>query len=104
MSENRTRQVFTNSGASYELQVVRGADHKLDDIHAVIQKAEGQTIAEKAIPFFWAGKTESLTILEKPDPFCGEDTGRRERCFQNLRPAAGRLSGGSYRQTQQLLF
>ena len=51
-SEERTRQVFTNSGASYELQVVRGADHKLDDIDAVIQKMEGQTIAEKATEFF----------------------------------------------------
>ena len=51
-SEERTRQVFTDSGASYELQVVRGADHKLDDIDAVIQKIEGQTIAEKATEFF----------------------------------------------------
>jgi poly(3-hydroxybutyrate) depolymerase len=51
-SEERTRQVFTNSGAWFELQVVRGADHKLDEINAAIQKAEGQAIAEKAAQFF----------------------------------------------------
>ena len=51
-SEAHTRQVFTDSGASYELQVVKGADHKLDHIDAAIQKTEGQTIAEKATQFF----------------------------------------------------
>jgi polyhydroxybutyrate depolymerase len=51
-SEDRSRQVFTNSGASYDLQVVKGADHKLDHIDAVIQQTEAQTIAEKAAKFF----------------------------------------------------
>lgn len=51
-SEDRSRQVFTASGASYTLQTVAGADHKLDDIQAVIQKTEGVTIAEKAVSFF----------------------------------------------------
>jgi hypothetical protein len=39
-----------------KLQVVRGADHKLDVIDAVIQKMEGQTIAEKATRFFELAK------------------------------------------------
>jgi polyhydroxybutyrate depolymerase len=55
-SEERTRQVFTGSGASYELQVVRGAGHKLDELDAVVRKSEGQTIAEKATEFFGLAK------------------------------------------------
>jgi hypothetical protein len=37
---------------SYTLQIVAGADHKRDDIQAVILKTEGATIAEKAASFF----------------------------------------------------
>jgi len=51
-SEARSRQVFTDSGASYTLQIVPGADHKLDHIDAVIQQTEGMSIAEKAARFF----------------------------------------------------
>jgi poly(3-hydroxybutyrate) depolymerase len=51
-SEKRTRQIFTGSGASYDLQVVAGADHQLDHIDTAIQQTEGQTIAEKAARFF----------------------------------------------------
>jgi poly(3-hydroxybutyrate) depolymerase len=51
-SEDRSRQVFTNSGASYTLQIVPGADHMLDHIQAVIVKTEGVTIAQKATAFF----------------------------------------------------
>jgi len=51
-SEERTRQTFTNAGASYNLQVVRGADHKLDHIEDAMQQAEGQSIAEKSARFF----------------------------------------------------
>jgi polyhydroxybutyrate depolymerase len=51
-SEAESRQVFTASGASYDLDIVRGADHYLDHIAAVIQRTEGQTIAEKAGAFF----------------------------------------------------
>jgi polyhydroxybutyrate depolymerase len=51
-SEAHARQVFTDSGASYTLQIVPGADHKLDDIDAVIQQTEGMSIAEKAARFF----------------------------------------------------
>jgi poly(3-hydroxybutyrate) depolymerase len=55
-SEDRTKSIFTSAGASYELQIVNGADHKLDDIAAVIEKNEGQTIAEKAAKFFGLAK------------------------------------------------
>jgi poly(3-hydroxybutyrate) depolymerase len=51
-SEAHTEKTFTSSGASYELQVVNGAPHKLDEIDAAIEKTEGQTIAEKAAKFF----------------------------------------------------
>jgi poly(3-hydroxybutyrate) depolymerase len=51
-SEDRTRQVYTNSGASYDLEIVKGADHRLDHVDAAIRQTEGQTIAEKAAKFF----------------------------------------------------
>jgi poly(3-hydroxybutyrate) depolymerase len=51
-SEVRTRQSFLTSGASYELLVVQGADHRLDHIEQAIQQADGQSIAEKAAKFF----------------------------------------------------
>lgn len=51
-SEERARQTFLSSGASYDLQVVKGADHRLDHIEQAIQQAEGQSIAEKAARFF----------------------------------------------------
>jgi polyhydroxybutyrate depolymerase len=51
-SEERSRQTFANSGATYELLLVPGAPHKLDDIDAILQRTEGQTIAEKAARFF----------------------------------------------------
>lgn len=51
-SEERTRRVFTSSGASYTLEVVTGADHTLDHIDAVIERSEGVSIAEKSARFF----------------------------------------------------
>lgn len=51
-SEEKSRAAFTSAGASYELDIVNGADHRLDDIQAVIEKTDGQTIAEKAAKFF----------------------------------------------------
>jgi polyhydroxybutyrate depolymerase len=51
-SEERTRQTFLSSGTSYVLLVVKGADHRLDHIEEAIQRAEGQSIAEKAAKFF----------------------------------------------------
>ncbi|MEO7692303.1 MAG: PHB depolymerase family esterase [Sphingomonas sp.] len=56
-SEARARQVMTDSGASYDLQIVPGADHMLDHLSAAIAKSEGVTIARKAAAFFGlAGK------------------------------------------------
>ncbi len=51
-SEDHSRAAFTASGATYELQIVPGADHALARIDAAIQAAEGQTIAHKAARFF----------------------------------------------------
>jgi len=51
-SEDRSRRVFEHSGATYTLQVVQGADHKLDNISAAILSIEGQTVAQKAAKFF----------------------------------------------------
>jgi poly(3-hydroxybutyrate) depolymerase len=51
-SEAEARQVFTNSGASYDLQIVLGADHKLDDIDRILRQTEGISIAQKATRFF----------------------------------------------------
>ncbi len=45
-SEDRSRQVLTDSGAAYTLQIVAGADHRLDDIETAM------TIGEKAAAFF----------------------------------------------------
>jgi poly(3-hydroxybutyrate) depolymerase len=51
-SEADSQHAFVAAGGAYDLEVVKGADHKLDDIAAVIQQTEGQTIAEKAARFF----------------------------------------------------
>jgi polyhydroxybutyrate depolymerase len=51
-SEARARQVMTGSGATYDLQIVPGADHMLDHLSAAIAKSEGVTIARKAAAFF----------------------------------------------------
>lgn len=51
-SQEYSKQVFTNSGANYTLQLVPGADHNLTHIDEVIEKTEGMTISEKAARFF----------------------------------------------------
>jgi polyhydroxybutyrate depolymerase len=51
-SEERSRQSFVSCGASYDLLVVKGADHKLDHIDQAIQQAEGRSVAAKAAQFF----------------------------------------------------
>ena len=51
-SEDDARKIFIDSGASYTLQVVPHADHRLDHIDAAIEKAEGMTLAQKAARFF----------------------------------------------------
>ena len=51
-SEEQSRQVFTQSGARYELQIVAGADHQLAHLDSAIQQSEGQSIALKAARYF----------------------------------------------------
>jgi len=51
-SEKGARRSFVSSGASYDLLVVKGADHRLDHIEQAIKQLEGQSIAEKAATFF----------------------------------------------------
>jgi polyhydroxybutyrate depolymerase len=58
-SEEQARTTFTNSGATYTLEVVPGAAHQLAGIQDVIVKTQGVTIAEKAARFFG---------LTKPNP------------------------------------
>jgi polyhydroxybutyrate depolymerase len=63
-SEASTQQAFAAAGASYTLDVVPGADHKLDHIDAVIMKTEGVTLAEKSARFFGLlGKPQGGTGL-----------------------------------------
>ncbi len=56
-SEALSKRIFENAGASYTLQIVPGADHRLDHIEAVIEKTEHQTIPQKAARFFGLDKT-----------------------------------------------
>lgn len=51
-SEAQSEQVMAAAGARYTLQIVPGADHKLDHIDAAILTSEGTTIGEKAARFF----------------------------------------------------
>jgi polyhydroxybutyrate depolymerase len=51
-SEAHARQVFTSSGASYELDIVEGADHSLAHIDAAIHRTEGISLAETCARFF----------------------------------------------------
>lgn len=51
-SEQHSKQVFEDSGASYTLQLVDGADHFAGHIDAVLQRTEGVSLGEKALRFF----------------------------------------------------
>ena len=51
-SEDTSQEIFRNSGASYDLDILKEADHNLDHINKAIQTTEGQTLAEKAARFF----------------------------------------------------
>jgi polyhydroxybutyrate depolymerase len=51
-SEAEAEQIFERAGASYTLQIVPGAGHKLDDIEAAIEQSDGTTIQQKAVAFF----------------------------------------------------
>jgi len=56
-SEAEAEQIFDRAGASYTLQIVPGAGHKLDDIEAAIEQSDGTTIQQKAVAFFGLAKT-----------------------------------------------
>ena len=51
-SENDTQQVFVASGADFGLQIVQGADHRLENINDRIEQTEGRSLAEKAATFW----------------------------------------------------
>jgi poly(3-hydroxybutyrate) depolymerase len=51
-SEQHSQQVFEESGASYTLQLVDGADHFAGHIDAVLQRNEGVSLGAKALRFF----------------------------------------------------
>jgi polyhydroxybutyrate depolymerase len=51
-SEQHSKQVFEDSGASYMLQLVDGADHFAGHIDAVLQRTEGVSLGAKALRFF----------------------------------------------------
>ena len=57
-SEEQSRQSFIRAGASYELQAVAHADHKLDDIAAALEQSEGHSIPEIAVRFFFSAGTK----------------------------------------------
>jgi polyhydroxybutyrate depolymerase len=51
-SEASTRKVYANSGADYRLEVVPGADHKMEDIDRALLQGEGVSVSEKVVRFF----------------------------------------------------
>ncbi len=51
-SEARTKEVYAASGASYTLDIVPNADHKMEHIDAAVEKTEGQTVPQKIARFF----------------------------------------------------
>ena len=51
-SEEHSRQLFESCGASYSLDLVKGADHRLDHIEEALEQPEGLSIAQKAAQFF----------------------------------------------------
>jgi polyhydroxybutyrate depolymerase len=59
-SEKYTQQIFAASGADFHLQIVQGADHKLDNINDRIEQTEGMSLAEKAARFFGLAKLGPL--------------------------------------------
>jgi poly(3-hydroxybutyrate) depolymerase len=51
-SEAYAKQIVTQSGGSYTLLIVPGADHMIDHIDAVLRRTDGTSIAKKAAEFF----------------------------------------------------
>jgi poly(3-hydroxybutyrate) depolymerase len=51
-SEAATAEVWQRSGASYDLQIIKGADHAADAINARIIETESKTLAQKIAQYF----------------------------------------------------
>ncbi len=51
-SQASTATVWQNSGASYDLQVIKGADHSVDAIERQIAISESTTLSRKLARFF----------------------------------------------------
>jgi poly(3-hydroxybutyrate) depolymerase len=51
-SQAATAKVWLNAGASYDLQIIKGADHSVDAIGAQIIQTEGRTLSQKIARFF----------------------------------------------------
>ncbi len=51
-SQAATAEVWQRSGAIYDLQIIKGADHAADSINARIVDAESKTLAQKIAQFF----------------------------------------------------
>ncbi len=51
-SETATAQVWKDSGAEYDLQIIPGASHGVDSINAQLVKTQSQSLAQKIARFF----------------------------------------------------
>jgi poly(3-hydroxybutyrate) depolymerase len=51
-SEAYTAKIFRNSGATYDLKIMPGADHALEGIDSALQKSDGLSIGDEAVRFF----------------------------------------------------
>ena len=51
-SEAATAQVWKDSGAQYDLQIIPGASHGVDSINAQLVKTQSQSLAQKVARFF----------------------------------------------------
>jgi len=55
-SEAHSKKTFEQSGATYTLDIVQGADHNLKHINEAIIRTESVSLPEKAAAFFGLGK------------------------------------------------
>lgn len=52
LSQAATAEVWRNSGASYDLQVIKGADHSTEKINMRLVETESKTLVQKIAQFF----------------------------------------------------
>jgi hypothetical protein len=50
-SQAATAKVWQNSGASYDLQIIKGAGHSVDTLSTQLTQLESQTLAQKIARF-----------------------------------------------------